>query len=1415
MTEGSIYLSYHNRDYDFAQKLVGDLIAVGMDIWFDRLCVAPTDSWNSSLLDTLKASHTAIIIASKHYSRTDYCQQELAQLREQQATLIFVWLYAPDDPSLAAPTADNMNIQLVNWRDDNLYRSAFDMLHGLLKNVQASPIHLTDEAIYLLQMIANLESRCLHNLSAMTQVRVDQGEIVDGVAVRPRAHSADVWLQQGEYRLQERINGETGTASSDALAEPAASNEGIALELAIENVLEWIFIRPQVVLMGDAGVGKSTILYDVALVAAHNRVRKERAFDYPLPLLVDLVAWQQGQSIDDFIRSYWTLDSDVFELLKRGDVMLFVDGVDEVMGDVTARGAQFSSWLAEHDFPAIALTCRSDVAVQNLRDLLPMIRVRQLTAMQIESLSRSVLGAQQANAFLESLDSLAPVTFTAEMLALRLLLWRMYGGDDTPPGDGFVLENAIRALYVLADDDAVERFTVQEIVEALGQLAFRMTEESTGVYVPRDFVLETMGDDVFIQIALYLGILETRGAYFRFAIPVLQNYLSARTLIEEGIYTRLSYPEFDAEGNRKPRQWDATILQATTLLSPQVLPQTIATIADVDPFFAYQCAIHNGVTAADVLDDVLWKVLDARHQSAGTFTATRAVMDNLYDLVTFANHLITALRSNDPSIVGTALRIIDDFDAPLPDGLVETLDTLDFEFLDAVYDALEPYPIEDLILGLIRLIGHTDEGLRERAIFLLGEMEERAAVPLLTRLPPGSEAIPVLERAAEALGKMPQVKDEAQAVSSQAALSSSATGYLFSLLSHEDERVVGAAARALEQQGRAVSTRAVRFLQAAGLMDDSAWHHIIRADETEVTGALTQLIAEKPKSRAKSAKASRVDSKGARGEGETDRMRKILDILSEKMTVLRNREDFAAFTDDMMDAMGTVPTVTSQALPAGDEPVAELPPATAPEDAPKASRKELVSRLEARIRNTQAVPIVPQAAGEAPPITEDGELPAKLLVALEHDDWIIRQRAVRQIANYPPRMVLSVLLDAVHDPDGQVKIAVIESLPDENEFPVVLNALFEALDDDDYMVVDAAADRLRPRAGAISQRLVERINSSSPQALAAIIELLGCTGDAKIVPHLTRLLTDTRRAWMEDKTLGEHAAQALLNIGTRDAIGAVRESGFVDERGINTVLPPGLEDPEPEPVTAEGTMRELVATLQSEEWGKSQKAAQQIRETARRLRGQPNDGVTQVLIAALDSETWEIRWTAAEALAWLQNEAATKPLITLLQDDHWIVKIAVIRALIELSAHESVNEIARLLYDGNNAVREAAAEGLGVLGSATILPALETALKDGDQFVRLAAIRAVVGIDDPAARKLLVMALQDTYSHVRWTAMRKLGENADSSLLKVIAVHLRDKGKPEWETITVGELAERAIAGMQTSQSKQVLKKWSDIKNKR
>ena len=48
--------------------------------------------------------------------------------------------------------------------------------------------------------------------------------------------------------------------------------------------------------------------------------------------MLDLIAWEDHVSLDDFIRSNWTLDTDPIKLMARGDIILFLDGLSEMTG---------------------------------------------------------------------------------------------------------------------------------------------------------------------------------------------------------------------------------------------------------------------------------------------------------------------------------------------------------------------------------------------------------------------------------------------------------------------------------------------------------------------------------------------------------------------------------------------------------------------------------------------------------------------------------------------------------------------------------------------------------------------------------------------------------------------------------------------------------------------------------------------------------------------------------------------------------------------------------------------------------------------------------------------------------------------------------------------------------------------------
>src|SRR5690606_9573836 len=145
------------------------------------------------------------------------------------------------------------------------------------------------------------------------------------------------------------------------------------------------------------------------------------------------------------------------------------------------------------------------------------------------------------------------------------------------------LKNVLPALWRQIEDIPNNRFTLDALKAGLEFFAFTAYDYGKMLYYPRQLALKAMGNDLLIQIAEYLGVLESRGDELRFSLPSLQIYLAARKLLDEGIYTRLQQPLFDAQGEKQANSWDEVILFASNCVSSESLASFIQTVADLDP----------------------------------------------------------------------------------------------------------------------------------------------------------------------------------------------------------------------------------------------------------------------------------------------------------------------------------------------------------------------------------------------------------------------------------------------------------------------------------------------------------------------------------------------------------------------------------------------------------------------------------------------------------------------------------------------------------------------------------------------------------------------------------------------------------------------------------------------------------------
>ncbi|MGB3404219.1 MAG: HEAT repeat domain-containing protein, partial [Microcoleaceae cyanobacterium] len=123
--------------------------------------------------------------------------------------------------------------------------------------------------------------------------------------------------------------------------------------------------------------------------------------------------------------------------------------------------------------------------------------------------------------------------------------------------------------------------------------------------------------------------------------------------------------------------------------------------------------------------------------------------------------------------------------------------------------------------------------------------------------------------------------------------------------------------------------------------------------------------------------------------------------------------------------------------------------------------------------------------------------------------------------------------------------------------------------------------------------------------------------------------------------------------------------------------------------------------------------------------GQVSSQVVELLIAALEDEDSDVRWSAARALGEIGSEVAVEPLIAALEHEDIFVRRSAATALGEIGSEVAVEPLIAALEHEDIFVRRSAATALGEIGSEVAVEALIAALADEDSFVRWSAARAL------------------------------------------------------------------------------------------
>jgi HEAT repeat protein len=1317
--EKSPYIAYHNSDINLASQITIDLIMAGFGAWYDRFQIAPKAQWEKELLRAITTCHSALLLLSKAYLDSDYGQAELNQLNQRDIKLYILIL---DDIALDNFTSLHQNHDIIDfqsWRQEAQYQSACRHLLACFDadNIPNYETPRVQNRLY--QTIAHIETRLQQSLTGLVGLQNNFNNS-QNVLVRPRGYSTQSALQNGQYFFQE-------------VSDPQGLSGVQGSELRVENLLECMAHFQCMILTGQRGSGKSYLLYLLMLEFLHQYLMQNSSSPYPL--FIHLLAWDKRESLSDF----------VFKQAQRQQVetqyALFLDGMETVTE--AEHRLQLLGLLNTNAAQTIVISCDWDALADYSSLSIPIIRLPDWSEGQALQLVKPILGTDEASNFINDLYPQANTAYPAAYIAFKLL-------------ERFDID---RSLQSLCRHFGEEEWRTTK--EKLAYLAFVLYDADYGHYAPRPFILLILEDENFLKALIAVGILEGHGASVSFTSNLLQDYFAAQYLMLEGLYTRLLHPHFDENHLRIPRVWDAVIMMSLDLLAANETMWHIESIAEVDPFLAFNCMRYCQISDAHLQRSTLEKLLDSRRDWRRMTATIRGELEALPDTMLYLPFLLQMLADRDWSKRQLALEIVLALHSDVSDSFVADLKNLERGFPESVFTVIGEYGEEQSVFWLLHLSLYEQETICSNAIWSLGELGEAAAVPLyLTLLDTASQNIVI-----EILRALGKIGDD------------TITEKLLRMCRHNIADVSEAATWALNSLNQPLTAKLINFLIAANDdLSETFLHTLASTPEESIKDILKALLT--PES------TPRLDESKRLGN-----MNELLQLLADKFNTLRNRSAFNDFVED----------VTSS-ISATDE----------------TGKKRRIETLKQRIiMSTEQSKTDADNSIEAQALsTEEAGIPQDLLLDLVDDNWLIRLKTVHALAQYPSETVLSLLMDAAQDLDCQIRAAAIEHLGKMRNYPITIDILLNALDDAEYLVIDAATDALKERGSGVVFGLLRKLTASRIETLAAVIDVLGYVGDDATVEQLLPYLEDERTPWLNDRTLGDIAAQSLVSIGTPQALEALQQSGRINYAIDNAIIPPDAEhhkeSKDPTDLSPNEKVTILLKALHSPQWERSQKAARYLREYAKKLRKLNDDNIRLQLTEALTDSNWVVRWTAAESLAWLSNETAIPYLEATLNDNSWIVRVAAVNALVVLKAENVINSLAILLSDENQAVREATVEAISLLGGGQALVHLKRAIQDEDDFVRLAAVRGITTLDDEYVIPLLTEVLDDEYSHVRWFAIKRLAATGDSNLVRHFAARLGDKDGPGWEDLSISDFAQEGLMNIGTSQSQKVLQKWGN-----
>ena len=400
------------------------------------------------------------------------------------------------------------------------------------------------------------------------------------------------------------------------------------------------------VVLGEPGSGKSTLLRKLAQRVT---IRYNENPDKYLPVWLDLNQWTKPPEFELFLKEQLYREIEHYKPESYRDMFLFLDGLNEMSGDVEAKVKSLDDFLKKYNVRAesnhglrIIVSCRYHAYAESLSLDLPRVVIEPLSEEQIKKYLRT-RNCEPLIPFLFKKDS---VDNQIALLAKRPLflnfLVNLYKNNDFKPTDsvhqnyGLILDKYTAYLWQREKDRNLGYYAsdvpeFSDVKPMLMQLAFDIQVRDAGATISTQLALQSFlqinnksskvmdvlkkittqtaqtkqNAEFLLSLSKNASILriDQDGTAVQFQYELLQEYFvacylhttwqknrSSRSNNNE-IYQYLgnTYLSFDKR-HREQQHWDEVWFIFANLCNSVDLNNFIQEISDKSPFFAAEIA---------------------------------------------------------------------------------------------------------------------------------------------------------------------------------------------------------------------------------------------------------------------------------------------------------------------------------------------------------------------------------------------------------------------------------------------------------------------------------------------------------------------------------------------------------------------------------------------------------------------------------------------------------------------------------------------------------------------------------------------------------------------------------------------------------------------------------------------------------